>query len=410
MHYFIRNTLIAAITLCGLALHAQQQQLGKIDSIIDSAIAQKAFPGAQLLIAKGGSLKVHKAFGYHTYDSVQKVELEHLYDLASMTKVLAATLAFMKAYEDLEIDLDSKIKGWFESLKWRRKGRSSFREILSHQAGWIPYIAHQFKVVKKNGGYRTRTLQRQASEDYPIALYDSLYIHKNYPKKIRKRIYRTPVKGEGNYRYSGLWFFLVPDFIKEQYNQPFDAFLANQFYEPIGADRLTFNPYQKYKRSEIVPTEVDTLMRRGLVRAYVHDEAAALMGGVSGNAGLFGNAESVFKVAEMWRLKGVVGESRYLDASTVDVFSAQAYPQNDNRRGLGFDKPDLTLDPPYPSSLISPSAYGHTGFTGTMVWVDPEAELVIVLLTNRVYPSREQRKLYSLGVREQLIDLALQLN
>ena len=410
MPYFIRNTLIVALALCGLPLHAQQQQLEKIDSIIDSAIAQKAFPGAQLLIAKGGSLKVHKAYGYHTYDSIQKVELEHLYDLASMTKVLAATTAFMKAYEDLEIDLDSKVKGWFESLKWRRKGHSSFREILSHQAGWIPYIAHQFKVVKKNGRYRARTLQGQASEAYPMALYDSLYIHKNYPKKIRKRIYRTPVKGEGNYRYSGLWFFLVPDFIKEQYNQPFDEFLANHFYDPLGADRLTFNPYQKFKRSQIVPTEVDTLMRRGLVRAYVHDEAAALMGGISWNAGLFGNAESVFKVAEMWRLKGVVGESRYLDASTVDVFSAQAYPQNDNRRGLGFDKPDLTLDPPYPSSLISPSAFGHTGFTGTMVWVDPEAELVIVLLTNRVYPSREQRKLYSLEVREQLIDLALQLN
>ena len=287
MPYFIRNTLIVALALCGLPLHAQQQQLEKIDSIIDSAIAQKAFPGAQLLIAKGGSLKVHKAYGYHTYDSIQKVELEHLYDLASMTKVLAATTAFMKAYEDLEIDLDSKVKGWFESLKWRRKGHSSFREILSHQAGWIPYIAHQFKVVKKNGRYRARTLQGQASEAYPMALYDSLYIHKNYPKKIRKRIYRTPVKGEGNYRYSGLWFFLVPDFIKEQYNQPFDEFLANHFYDPLGADRLTFNPYQKFKRSQIVPTEVYTLMRRGLVRAYVHDEAAALMGGISGNAGLF---------------------------------------------------------------------------------------------------------------------------
>lgn len=410
MPYFIRNTLIVALALCGLALHAQQEQLEKIDSIIDSAIAQKAFPGAQLLIAKGGSLKLHKAYGYHTYDSIQKVELEHLYDLASMTKVLAATTAFMKAYEDLEIDLDTKVKRWFESLKWRRKGRSSFREILSHQAGWIPYIAHQYKVVKKNGRYRARTLQGQASEAYPMVLFDSLYIHKNYPKKIHKRIYRTPVEGKGNYRYSGLWFFLVPDFIKEQYNQPFDDFLANHFYEPLGADRLTFNPYQKFERSEIVPTEVDTLMRRGLVRAYVHDEAAALMGGISGNAGLFGNAKSVFKVAEMWRLKGAVGESRYLDASTVDIFSAQAYPQTDNRRGLGFDKPDLTLDPPYPSSLISPSAFGHTGFTGTMVWVDPEAELVIVLLTNRVYPSREQRKLYSLQVREQLIDLALQLN
>ena len=410
MPNFIRNTLFIALAVCKLAVHAQQQHLYKIDSVIDSAIAKKAFPGAQLLISKGGALKVHKAYGFHTYDSIQKVELDHLYDLASMTKVLAATLTFMKAYEELEIDLDSKVNRWFKSLKWRRKGRSSFREILSHQAGWIPYIAHQYKVVKKNGDYRARTLQSQASDDYPIALHDSLYIHKNYAKKIRNRIYRTPVKGKGNYRYSGLWFFLVPDFIQKNYGEPFDAFLTNQFYEPLGADRLTFNPYKKFKRSEIVPTEVDTLMRRGLVRAYVHDEAAALMGGISGNAGLFGNAESVFKVAEMFRLNGTVGERRYLDASTVDEFRAQAYPNTDNRRGLGFDKPDLALDPPYPSSLISPSAFGHTGFTGTMVWVDPEADLVIVLLTNRVYPSREQRGLYDLRVREQLIDLALGLN
>lgn len=409
MPYLFKNTLIILLTVCGLKLHAQEYHLAKIDSVISSAIAQKAFPGAQLLIAKGGSIKVHNAYGYHTYDSIEKVELNHLYDLASMTKVLAATLAFMKAYEDLEIDLDHKVNSWFKSLKWRRKGRSSFREILSHQAGWIPYITHQFMVMKKNGHYRARTLQRNSSEDYPIALYDSIYIHKNYPNKIRKRIYRSPIKGKGNYRYSGLWFFLVPDFINEHYGEPFDGFLSNHFYEPLGADRLSFNPYKEFNRSEIVPTEVDTLMRRGLVRAYVHDEAAALMGGISGNAGLFGNAESVFKVAEMWRLKGTVGAGKYLNASTVDEFTAQAYPNTKNRRGLGFDKPDLILETAYPSALISQSAFGHTGFTGTMVWVDPEVEMVIVLLTNRVYPSREQRKLYSLKVREQLIDLALQL-
>lgn len=407
--YTLRKMWFAALILVASSAYTQHSPWIKIDSLIEGAISQKAFPGAQLLIAKGGELKLHKAYGYHTYDSVQKVELDHLYDLASMTKVLAATLAFMKAYEDLDLDVNSKINTEFKSLRWRKKGRSSFKEILSHQAGWLPYIAHQFKVVTKDGDYRAKTLQPQYSKNYPYKLYDSLYIHKNYPKKIFRRIYRTAIENQGTYRYSGLWFFLVPDFIERNYGQTFEDFLKSRFYEPLGADRLTFTPYAHYPRTQIVPTEIDTLMRRSLVQGYVHDEAAALMGGVSGNAGLFGNAASVFKVAEMWRLNGRVGESQYLKNSTLETFTAKAYPNSANRRGLGFDKPDKTLDPPYPSSLVSGSTFGHTGFTGTMVWVDPEAELVVVFLTNRVYPSREQRGLYSLGIREKLIDIALLL-
>lgn len=402
------------LVLTSLALsdssQAQQSAALKIDSLLHAAISQRAFPGAQVLIAKAGSIKLHKSYGYHTYDSIQAVTLNHLYDLASMTKILAGTLAFMKAYEDLEINLDYPVSSSFTALKRNKKGRSSFREVLSHQAGWIPYIAHQYKVVKKNGSYRHRTLQHSYSEDYPLPLFDSLFIHKNYPKKILRRIYRTPVKNPGQYRYSGLWFFLLPQFIEDHYHQPFTEFLYQKFYQPIGAERLTYHPSVRFSKDEIVPTEMDTLMRRALVRGYVHDEAAALMGGVSGNAGLFGNAESVFKVAEMWRQEGISENQRYLKASTVTNFTQKAYPNSNNRRGLGFDKPDLNADSPYPSPRISETAFGHTGFTGTMVWIDPAAELVIVLLTNRVYPSRTQQGLYTLKVREQLIDLAFELD
>jgi CubicO group peptidase (beta-lactamase class C family) len=407
--YALRNMWFSALILVASSAYTQHSPWTKIDSLIEGAISHKAFPGAQLLIAKGGELKLHKAYGYHTYDSIHKVELDHLYDLASMTKVLAATLAFMKAYEDLDLNINSKINSEFTSLRWRKKGRSSYKDILSHQAGWLPYIAHQYKVVTKKGDFRAKTLQPVYSENYPYKLYDSLYIHKNYPDKIFRRIYRTAIENQGTYRYSGLWFFLVPDFIERKYGQTFEDFLKSRFYVPLGADRLTFKPYAHYPRTQIIPTEIDTLMRRALVQGYVHDEAAALMGGVSGNAGLFGNAASVFKVAEMWRLKGRVGKTQYLKPSTLETFTAQAYPNSANRRGLGFDKPDQTLDPPYPSSLVSESTFGHTGFTGTMVWVDPEAELVIVFLTNRVYPTREQRGLYSSGIREQLIDIALLL-
>lgn len=390
-------------------LHGQTEMAAKIDAIIEDAIHQKAFPGGQLLIAKSGRILHHKAYGYHTYDSLQRVSLEDIYDLASMTKVLASTLSFMKLYEDHRIDLDTPLKQDIRMLRGR-KGKTTYREILAHQAGWIPYIAHQYKVVKKNGTYRSRTLSTLLSNNYPLRLNDSLFIHKKYPQKILRRIKRTPVKNIGSYRYSGLWFFLLPSLIEKHYQMPFDRFLENEFYRPLHADRLAFNPSKRIDRARIVPTEIDTLMRKSLVKGYVHDEAAALMGGVSGNAGLFGNALSVYKVAEMFQQKGTVNGISYLNASTIERFTSKAYPGTENRRGLGFDKPDLS-DPedPYPSALISENAYGHTGFTGTAFWIDPDNEMVFILLTNRVYPSRTQQGLYEMNIREQLLDLAIQL-
>ena len=392
-----------------LSLQGQTEIVEEIDAVVEDAIQQKAFPGGQLLIAKSGRIVYHKAYGYHTYDSLQKVSLEDVYDLASMTKVLASTLSFMKLYEDQGIDLDRPLKQDIRTLKGR-KGKTTYREILAHQAGWIPYIAHQYKVVKKNGTYRSRTLSASLSDNYPLQLNDSLFIHKKYPQKILRRIRRTPVKNRGTYRYSGLWFFLLPSLIEKHYQMPFDRFLEVHFYNPLQADRLGFTPSKQFSTEKIVPTEIDTLMRKSLVKGYVHDEAAALMGGVSGNAGLFGNAGSVYKVAELFQQNGTVNGVSYLNASTIERFTSKAYPGTENRRGLGFDKPDLS-DPedPYPSALISENAYGHTGFTGTAFWIDPDNKMVFILLTNRVYPSRTQQGFYAMNIREQLLDLAIQL-
>jgi len=392
-----------------LSLQGQTEIVEEIDAVVEDAIQQKAFPGGQLLIAKSGRIVHHKAYGYHTYDSLQKVSLEDVYDLASMTKVLASTLSFMKLYEDQGIDLDRPLKQDIRTLKGR-KGKTTYREILAHQAGWIPYIAHQYKVVKKNGTYRSRTLSASLSDNYPLQLNDSLFIHKKYPQKILRRIRRTPVRNRGTYRYSGLWFFLLPSLIEKHYQMPFDRFLEVHFYTPLQADRLGFTPSKQFSTEKIVPTEIDTLMRKSLVKGYVHDEAAALMGGVSGNAGLFGNARSVYKVAELFQQNGTVNGVSYLNASTIERFTSKAYPGIENRRGLGFDKPDLN-DPedPYPSALISENAYGHTGFTGTAFWIDPDNEMVFILLTNRVYPSRTQQGFYAMNIREQLLDLAIQL-
>lgn len=381
----------------------------KIDSIVHLGIKKRAFPGAQVLIFKHDSIRFNKSYGFHTYDSVVRVENHHLYDIASVTKILASTLAFMKLYENFNINLDHKASDFIPIIKNTNKKNSTFREILSHQAGWFPYIEHQNTVRRKNGKFKSRTLSFSQSKRYPEPLSDSLFIHKNYQRKIMRRIRRTPVENIGNYRYSGLWFFLLPDMVQRLSGQSFDQFLNTHFYDPMGIERLTFNPSFKYPKDEIVPTEKDSLFRKKLVHGWVHDEAAALMGGISGNAGLFANATSLAKLLKMLINKGQFERKQYLKQETIALFTSRAYPKTENRRGLGFDKPTLDTIPSerYPSEKSSPESYGHSGFTGNLVWVDPLHECFMIFLSNRVYPTRKQKALYQLSIRGNILDVAI---
>lgn len=384
----------------------------KIDSIVQMGIQQKAYPGAQVLIYKHDGIRLNKSYGFHTYDSIVRVENRHLYDLASVTKILASTLAFMKLYELYDIDLDRKVADYIPLIKNSNKNNSTFREVLSHQAGWLPYITHQNTVRRKNGKFRARTLSPSKSKRYPDPLSDSLFIHRKYERKIMRRIKRTPVEKIGEYRYSGLLFFLLPGMVQEMSGQSFETFLDSHFYKPMGIERLTFNPSFKYSKEEIIPTEKDSLFRRTLVQGWVHDEAAALMGGVSGNAGLFANATSLAKLLQLLLDEGTFEGKKYLEPETVRLFTSRVYPLSDNRRGLVFDKPSLDslASERYPSEKCSPESYGHSGFTGNLVWVDPVQRCFMVFLSNRVYPTREQKSLYRLGIRGHILDVALQAN
>lgn len=382
----------------------------KIDSIVKVGIMEKAFPGAQVLIYKNKQIRLNKSYGFQTYDSLVRVEKHHLYDLASVTKILASTLAFMKLYELYGIDLDQKAADYIPLIKRSNKKLSTFRAILSHQAGWLPYIEHHMKVRRKNGKVKYRTLSSFKSSRYPTPIIDSLFIHRKYQKKIMRRIKKTPIENTGEYRYSGLWFFLLPELVKNLTGQSFEDFLENHFYKPMGIKRLTFNPIFVYPKKEIIPTEKDLFFRNKLVQGWVHDEAAAMMGGVSGNAGLFGNANAVSKILKMLMNKGKFEGNQYLKPKTVDLFTKRAYPVSQNRRGLGFDKPSLDTIPEkrYPSKKSSLKSFGHTGFTGTFVWVDPHHSCFVVFLSNRVYPTREQKKLYKLGIRGKILDIAIE--
>ena len=381
----------------------------QVTELMEYGIQNQAFPGAQVLIFKQDTLRLHQAYGYHTYDSITPVSKNHLYDLASVTKVLGSTLALMKLYELYDLNLEAPVSQWIPLLKRSNKKAHNLKQILSHSAGWKPYITHQNLVYNKKGNYKWNTLSHSKSKRFPHPVSDSLFVHKRYQKKIFRRIKKTELTPLGELVYSGMFYFFMPQLVPTLSGLSFSEFLNTHFFKPMELERITFLPIEKFLKSEIVPTERDSLFRKQLVHGWVHDEAASLMGGVSGNAGLFANTTSLAPLLQMLLQGGSYKGIQYLKPETIALFSQRTYPEGENYRGLGFDKP--TLEPGeyrYPSPLVSPETFGHTGYTGTMVWVDPTNDCFIILLTNRVYPSRTQRGLYQLNIRPKLLDYAIQ--
>ncbi len=378
-----------------------------IDSIMAYGIEEKAFPGAQLLVARKGNIIFHKTYGYHTYDSIQPVGKKDLYDLASVTKIIGPLPALMKLYEQGKIDLDAPFSSYWKP--WRNstnKKDITLREILAHQAGLKPYIVFVNEVLNENG-LKRRYVRNAYTRRFQLQAYKNLYIKNSFKNKMFKAINKSEVDTEKTYRYSGLAFLLFPDLIAEISGNSYEYYIIKNFYLPIGATGLTFNPRTKNLPNMMVPTEIDTFYRNDLVQGWVHDENASLLGGVSGNAGLFGTANDLYKMMQLFQNYGVFDDKRYLNENTVKEFTKIQYPENNNRRGLGFDKPlidnsELSLDEAYPAPEVSSESFGHSGFTGTFVWADPKYQLVYIFLSNRVHPTREHRKLYDLKIRTAL--------
>jgi len=383
----------------------------KIDSIVTNGILRKAFPGATVMASKNGRIVYHKVFGFHTYDSLTPVGPNDLYDLASVTKILGPLPALMKLVEEGKLDLDAPFsKYWKPWRKDKDKRELTLREILAHQAGLQPYIVFLKKVLRKNGKLKSRFVRRTSSKRFGKQAYDSLFIHNRFEKKVWRSIGRSSIADTKKYRYSGLAFLIFPKLIEQLTGESYEAYIRKSFYTPIGARTLGYLPKTRGLPNPIVPTEIDTLFRQTTTKAWVHDENAALLGGVSGNAGLFGTAQDVLKMMELYQNLGEFEGKRLLKKETVQEFIKVQYPKNDNRRGLGFDKPligndTLNLSEAYPAPKASTQSFGHAGFTGTFVWADPKNRLVFIFLSNRVYPYRNHRQLYELNIRPQLQQL-----
>lgn len=377
----------------------------KVDSIISHGIKHNAFPGAQVLVAKNGHIVFHEAYGFHTYDSIQPVSKDDIYDLASVTKITGPLPALMKLVDESKLDLDVPFCTYWPAWKHRKdKKELTLREILAHQAGLTPYIVFLNNVLKKNGNPRKRFIHRKSNAKFNKQAYDDLYVKNRFNRKMYRIINRSKVSDEKKYKYSGLTFLLFPELIEQLTGTTYEDYITENFYRPMGATTLGFKPKTKNFPNKIVPTEQDTLFRHTLTQGWVHDENASLLGGVSGNAGLFGTASDLAKIMQMYQNYGTLDGHRYISEKTMREFTRVQYPDNDNRRGLGFDKPSLgndTLDlaAAYPAPEVSTKSFGHSGFTGTFIWADPENQLVFIFLSNRVYPTRDNRNLYALNIR-----------
>ncbi len=374
----------------------------RIDSLVNVAIKAKAIPGAQVLVAKEGNVIYQKSFGYHTYDNKTPVTNTDIYDLASVTKISTSIAALMKLQDEGKFDFNKTVGDYLPEFKGSSKENLVFKEILAHQArlkAWIPFWQ---QTVKKNGKFKWFTFKADSSARFPIKVAQNLYMHRHYTKKIYKQIRNSPLNEKAGYVYSDLSFYLYPVIVQRLTGQKFEDYLEQHFYQPLGAATLTFTPEKHFPKSRIVPTEYDSLFRKQLLHGTVHDEGAAMLGGVSGHAGLFGNANDLAKLMQLYLQKGQVANRRYISEATINTYTGCQFCPT-NRRALGFDR----INSPYvengnAAKGASPESFGHSGFTGTFTWVDPKYDLVYVFLSNRVHPTRNNSKLSDLNTRTQV--------
>jgi beta-N-acetylhexosaminidase len=383
----------------------QTEQLKSIDPILQELTQKRAAPGCRVIVAHQGEIVYDKSHGFHTYENKEPVKPHDLYDLASVTKVAATTLAVMKLYEDKKLSLDDPISKYLVWTRQTNKARITIREILLHESGlpaWLPFY-------KETTGLFYDSLYKSCQDSlYCIEVADRLFLHQDYKYNMYQQVLAAPL-GPKKYLYSDLGMILMKEIIEQASAEPFDWYIKKHLYEPMGLTHITFNPLCCYERFRIVPTQNDFMFRRQLVHGYVHDPGAAMLGGYSGHAGLFASAYEITAIGNMLLNGGNYNGQSILKKETIDYFTKkQSYI---SRRGLGWDRPELGGGASPASKMASSKAFGHTGFTGTCLWVDPEHQLVYVFLSNRIFPDEENKELIKGNYRTRIQDqiyLALQ--
>ena len=378
-----------------------RNELNKIDILVKEAIAEKATPGCQVIIARHGKVVFDKSYGYQTYDKKEPVRDDDLYDLASITKVAATLPVIMKLTEEGRIDVDKTLGEYLPQLNGTNKDSLIIREVLAHQARLTPWIPFYVETLN-DGKWRPEFYSSKRDFNYPCNVADGVYSCRNIRDTVFQRIYDSKLLPKKGYKYSDLGYYMFMQIIEDMEKTTLDEYTEEWLYSNLGAYTMTYRPLNKFPSDRIIPTENDKVFRNQELRGYVHDQGAAMLGGVAGHAGLFSNANDLAKLMQMYLNEGDYGGVRYLDSITIDEFTRCQFCDDDNRRGIGFDKPQLEDGPGPTCGCVSPLSYGHTGFTGTIAWADPAEEIIYIFLSNRVHPDAENKKLLTLSTRTRI--------
>jgi len=375
--------------------------LTKIDMIAQRAINEKMTPGIQVLVARHGRVIYQKSFGYHTYEKDVPVKNTDIYDVASLTKMLATLPNLMQQYDKGDLKLDEKLGKILPVFAKTDKKNITVKDMLLHQArfqAWLPFYQHTLDSLKRPDSLYYRKV---FSPEFPHQVADNLFLREDYPTIMIQEIADSKLLPKKEYKYSDFSFILFKEYLEGKTGKSLDVLSDQEFFKPLGAYLTTYNPLRKFDMSVIPPTEVDNYFRYQTIQGYVHDMAAAMQDGVAGHAGLFSNSLDVAKIMQMYLQKGTYGGKQYFSAKTFDTFNTCYDCKEGNRRGLGFDKPQIH-NPGPTCGCVSKASFGHTGFTGTMAWVDPETDIVYVFLSNRTYPEAGENRLSKENIREDI--------
>ena len=375
--------------------------LYKIDSIALNGITEKAYPGCQIIAAKDGKVFYNKYFGTQEYDRKVKINEYSIYDIASITKVVATTASLMKLYDEGKFDINKTLSYYLPYLDSTNKANLVVKDVLTHQARLTAWIPFYLKTIKTES-IKNEIYSNTPTEDKNTIVADNLYILNSFRDSMYQRIAKSKLRKKKEYKYSDLGFYLMQQVVETLTKESLDKYVYNNFYSSLGAYTMGYLPLNRFDKAEIVPTENDTYFRNQLIQGYVHDMGSAMMGGVAGHAGVFCNANDLAKMMQMFLNYGSYGGKQYIKPETIKLFSTCQFCPN-NRRALGFDKPLMPHQNAGPTcDLVSGKSYGHTGFTGTYAWVDPDNGILYIFLSNRINPDMENKKLIKMGIRTKI--------
>ena len=396
------------------AVGMSSKKLARIDSVATVVLEEKMSPGLQVLVARKGVVVYEKSFGYHTDKKKNPVKNSDVYDVASLTKILASLPMLIKAEEEKKIALSSSVRKIAPRFKKSNKDTVTVQEILSHYGqlkAWIPfYKLTQDSITNKN---LKKFYRAKKTKNFTIKVAENLYLKSSYKDSIYKYIRDAEQREKPGYKYSDLGYYIFKEALEKRYKKDLNVLVDDEFYEPLGANRMSYLPLAKFDKLSIVPSEKDNYFRHQLLHGYVHDMGAAMLGGVGGHAGLFANSNDVAKMMQLYLQKGYYGGKRYFKAATFDKFNKRYYSDKKVRRGLGFDKPQLDSTIMATCGCVSDESFGHSGFTGAYTWADPVSGILYVFLSNRVFPTMENYGLVDQDIRtkiQQIIQEAILQN